>query len=152
MHCLVKISFVVLFGTALTACAATVSLAPQTENQQAKTFEVSEQQANLYVYRRPELKGFGVLLPIYLDGQFVGGVAPGTFLFLQVNPGKHTVASITPSNQAAITLKAESQTNYFIQAQSAWALVTTARAELNQVPETEARDAIQDLSLASHIE
>ena len=152
MHCLTKISFAILFGTALAACAATVSLAPQTEDQQAKTFEVPEQQANIYVHRRPELKGFGVLLPIYLDGQFVGGVATGTFLFLQVNPGEHTVASITQSNQAAITLKTKSQTNYFIQAQSAWAVVTSARADLNQVPEIEARKAIQELSRASHIE
>ena len=150
MYYLAKISFVILFGTALTACA-TVALAPPAKDQQAKTFEVSEQQANIYVFRRAKIAGDALLLPIYLDGQFVGGVAPETFLLLQVNPGKHTVAAIMQEGQAVMTLRAKSRTNYFIKAQPSWGLLGPI-AELYQVPETVAREAIQDLSLASHIE
>ena len=150
MYYLAKISFVILFGTALTACA-TVALAPPAKDQQAKTFEVSEQQANIYLFRHFQIAGDGILLPIYLDGQFVGGVAPGTFLLLQVNPGKHTVAAIAQEAQAVVTLRANSRTNYFIKARAALGL-TSPRPELNRVLETEAREAIQDLSLALHIE
>ncbi len=142
--------FVLVLTLALTACA-TVALAPPAKDQQAKTFEVSEQQANIYLFRHFQIYGDAILLPIYLDGQFVGGVAPGTFLLLQVNPGKHTVAAIMQEAQAVVTLRAESRTNYFIKAQTAWGWAS-ARPELNRVLETEAREAIQDLSLAIHIE
>ncbi len=145
-----RTAVILVLALTLWACA-TVALAPPAKDQQAKTFEVSEQEANIYVFRRAKIAGDALLLPIYLDGQFVGGVAPETFLLLQVNPGKHTVAAIMQEGLAVITLRAESRTNYFIKAQPSWGLLGPI-AELYQVPETVAREAIQDLSLALHIE
>ncbi len=151
MRWLVKILFIILFGTTLSACA-TVALAPPTEDQQAKTFKVSEQQANIYVFRRYKVFGAGLLFQIYLDGLIVGQVAPGAYFLFQVDPGEHTVASSTVPHwswfqwqvyQSVIQLYAESETNYFIEVHV---------VELNQVPESEARQAIQDMSLALDFE
>ena len=146
MRWLVKILFIIFFGTTLSACA-TVALAPPTEDQQAKTFKVSEQQANIYVFRRYKFFGDALLVQIYLDGLIVGQVAPGTYFLFQVDPGEHTVASIwlpgRHGRRAVIQLYAESGTNYFIEVHV---------VELNQVPESEARQAIQDMSLALDFE
>ena len=161
MRWLVKILFIILFGTTLSACA-TVALAPPTADQQAKTFKVSEQQANIYVFRRYKFFGRSdaLLLQIYLDGLIVGQVAPGTYSLFQVDPGEHTVASIALApwawvdvheNKAVIQLYAESETNYFIEVQLPWG-DRVLPTELNQVPESEARQAIQDLSLALDFE
>ncbi len=159
MRWLVKILFIIFFGTTLSACA-TVALAPPTEDQQAKTFKVSEQQANIYVFRRYKILGDALLLQISLDGLIVGQVAPGTYFLFQVDPGEHTVASIALAprawvdvheNQAVIQLYAESETNYFIEVQLPWG-DRVLPTELNQVPESEARQAIQDLSLALDFE
>ncbi len=161
MRWLVKILFIIFFGTTLSACA-TVALAPPTEDQQAKTFKVSEQQANIYVFRRYKFFGRSdaLLLQIYLDGLIVGQVAPGTYFLFQVDPGEHTVASSTVPHwswlqwqvyQSVIQLYAESGTNYFIEVQLPWG-DRVLPTELNQVPESEARQAIQDLSLALDFE
>ncbi len=164
MRWLVKILFIILFGTTLSACA-TVALAPPTEDQQAKTFKVSEQQANIYVFRRWAFVGSALLLQISLDGLIVGQIAPGTYFLFQVDPGEHTVASSTVPHwswlqwqvyQSVIQLYAESGTNYFIETYPEWPETSSvridARTGLNQVAESEARQVIQDLSLVVDFE
>lgn len=147
MRHLAKVISAVVLIASQAGCAATVSLAPTADDQQAKTFQISEQHANVYVFRRSQFEGSAILLQIFVDGSVVGAVAPGTYLYLQLEPGEHTVASITQENQSVIRLLASGGKNYFVEAAPAWGFAS-ARAELTEVSEDEDRDEIESLSLA----
>lgn len=98
--------------TALTAGCASVKMADENQDAQAKTFQVSPDKANIYVYRN-ESMGAGVKMPVALNGKPVGQTVAKSYLMLTVPAGQQTLVS-SAENDSELKLTAEPGKNYFV--------------------------------------
>ncbi len=133
---------------AITGCAATVTLAPESLDRAAKQFSPLPDKANIYLTRTNLFLGSGVLLQVYLDRQLVGSIAPGTYLLLEVEPGTHRIAVVTQENQDVETITAERGQNYFVDVNPEFGL-RSARAGLQKLSPEEGRKAVQNAKRAA---
>ncbi|MDR9751630.1 DUF2846 domain-containing protein [Pseudomonas sp. SZMC_28357] len=98
--------------TALTAGCASVDMASDTQDAQAKTFQVSPDKAHIYVYRN-ESMGAGVKMPVALNGKPVGATVAKSYLMLSVPAGEQTLVS-SAENDSELKLSAQAGKNYFV--------------------------------------
>lgn len=77
--------------SALAGCSS-VPMADAPQDQAAKTFKADAAKSGIYIYRN-ELLGGAVKMDVSIDGQPVGATKAKTYLFKQVEPGKHTIVS-----------------------------------------------------------
>ena len=97
---------------ALTGGCASVKMADDTQDAQAKTFQVAPDKANIYVYRN-ESMGAGVKMPVTLNGKPVGQTVAKSYLMLAVPAGQQTLVS-SAENDSELKLTAEAGKNYFV--------------------------------------
>ena len=135
----------------LAGCAATVELAAPEEDLAAKRFVPDEGEANIYVTREDQFTGSAVLFQLVVDQHVVGGIAPGTYHLIPVEPGHHTVSVTTAENQSIEEIDVEAGRSYFfeVKPQMGW---FAARAEVDPLSEEEGRAAINENALAEGIE
>lgn len=76
----------------LVGCAARVPMASEEEDEAIKTFAAKADVAGLYIYRN-ESMGKLFRMDVELDGKPLGQIGSGTFFYLEVAPGRHTVTS-----------------------------------------------------------
>jgi hypothetical protein len=108
-----QITFTALLAlTALTAGCASVKMADEGQDAQAKTFQVSPEKANIYVYRN-ESMGAGVKMPVTLNGKPVGETVAKSYLMLAVPAGQQTLVS-SAENDSELKLTAEAGKNNFV--------------------------------------
>ena len=98
--------------TVLTAGCASVKMADEGQDAQAKTFQVTPDKANIYVYRN-ESMGAGVKMPVALNGKPVGQTVAKSYLMLSVPAGSQTLVS-SAENDSELKLTAEAGKNYFV--------------------------------------
>ncbi|MBK5398060.1 DUF2846 domain-containing protein [Pseudomonas sp. TH39(2020)] len=98
--------------TALTGGCASVKMADESQDVQAKTFQVTPDKANIYVYRN-ESMGAGVKMPVALNGKPVGQTVAKSYLMLSVPAGQQTLVS-SAENDSELKLTAEAGKNYFV--------------------------------------
>lgn len=96
----------------LTAGCASVKMADDSQDAQAKTFQVTPDKANIYVYRN-ESMGAGVKMPVTLNGKPVGETVAKSYLMLAVPAGQQTLVS-SAENDSELKLTAEPGKNYFV--------------------------------------
>src|SRR5690625_3170812 len=97
----------------LSACSST-PYAPQEQDVLRKQFNKPEEnKVGLYIYRTSIFFGDGATKEINLDNQFIGQIKPGTFLFQEVQPGNHTLATKTSIGFNEITINFQGGRNYF---------------------------------------
>jgi len=134
----------------LAGCAATVELAAPEEDLAAKSFAPTEGMANIYVTRKDQFTGSAVLLQLVIDHDVIGGIAPGTYHLVPVEPGHHTVSVTTAENQSIEEVDAEAGRSYFfeVKPKMGW---FAARAEVEPLSEAEGRAAVSENALAEGI-
>ncbi|MGD8999631.1 MAG: DUF2846 domain-containing protein [Granulosicoccaceae bacterium] len=129
----------------LASGCASVPMASLDEDTRAKTFNVSADKANLYVYRNESMGG-AVTMTVSLDGKVAGMSGPKTYFLLTVEPGEHTVSSYA-ENVSTLTIKTEAGKNYYI-----WQEVKMgfwmARSLLQQVDEETGRAGVLECKRA----
>ena len=135
----------------LAGCAATVELAAPEEDLAAKRFIPEEGHANLYVTREDQFTGSAVLFQLVVDQHAIGGIAPGTYHLIPVEPGHHTISVTTAENQSIEEVDVEAGRSYFfeVKPQMGW---FAARAEVDPLSEEEGRAAIADNALAEGLD
>ena len=135
----------------LAGCAATVDLAAPEEDLAAKRFVPEEGQANIYVTREDQFTGSAVLFQLVVDQHAIGGIAPGTYHLIPVEPGHHTISVTTAENQSIEEVDVEAGRSYFfeVKPKMGW---FAARAEVDPLSEKEGRAAIAENVLAEGIE
>ena len=101
-----KLSVVVL-ALLLTACAATIPLAPQTDDAVAKTFTAPPDRSVIYIARESQYFGKAILFQVAVDGKLLGGIASGTYYMAQALPGEHAVTALSNENQEFLKLKTD---------------------------------------------
>lgn len=129
---------------------ATTPLAPQAEDDEAKSFVVPDGQANLYVTRHPEYGGSAGLWKLYVDARYEGSLAIGTYQFVQLDPGTHTLTIALGSDgewPSSHTIEVEAGKSYFFEGdrKMGW---TRNRVEFIQLTEGRGRQLIEKRSLA----
>jgi PBP1b-binding outer membrane lipoprotein LpoB len=135
----------VLVGAAFVTGCASVPMASPEQDNQAKSFGVKPDKANIYVYRN-ESMGAAVKLPVVLDGKIVGDTAAKTFMLLEVSPGKHKLVS-KGETDSALELATQPSKNYFVWQEvkmGAWA----ASSKLQVVDEAAGKAGVAECKLA----
>jgi Protein of unknown function (DUF2846) len=102
-----------LIVLALQACASVPIASPQ-EQAAATQFQASPDKGVLYVYRKDQFQGGGVIYPIVVNGQLVGSLKAGTFLRTEIPPGQVQVSSFTTTAQSVIPLTVQAGEIKFI--------------------------------------
>ena len=80
----------------------------------AKRFASDPAKATVYVYRDQRFLGSQAVLPVIVDGRIAGTTAPRSYFMWRLEPGRHTISSLTPENEAIIELTAQAGKIYFI--------------------------------------
>ena len=108
-----QLTFTALLAlTALTGGCASVKMADESQDAQAKTFQVVPDKAHIYVYRN-ESMGAGVKMPVALNGKPVGQTVAKSYLMLSVPAGQQTLVS-SAENDSELKLTTEAGKNYFV--------------------------------------
>ncbi|MBD0705828.1 DUF2846 domain-containing protein [Pseudomonas sp. PSB1] len=108
-----QLTFTALLAVAaLTTGCASVKMADDTQDAQAKTFQTVPDKANIYLYRN-ESMGAGVKMPVTLNGKAVGQTVAKSYLMLSVPTGQQTLVS-SAENDSELKLSTEAGKNYFV--------------------------------------
>ena len=65
--------------------------------------------------RRSRHAGATILFQVIMDGQMLGGIAPGTYHLRPLQPGEHIIAATSNENQESLLMVMEAGHNYVIQ-------------------------------------
>lgn len=101
-------------------------------------------EAIIYVYREPGMFGAALSWDILVDGESVGTVYQGTYLWHRVSPGEHTVRVRHNSHISERTIRAEPGREYYIE-QRVKGGFWTAFPLLSIVDPDEGSQAVQNL-------
>ncbi len=96
-------------------------------------------------------KAKSVLFHVAVDGQVEGGIAPGTYHVVPVEPGPHSVSVMTSERQSTQQVDAVAGENYFFEITAKMGLFA-ARAEVVRLTESDGRAAIAKNSLAQDVQ
>ena len=119
---------------------ATVAMMPETLDAEAKRFSPAPDRANIYVVRPMNFIASALLFRVYVEGEFEGSLAPGTYFLVEVVPGTKDVAVLTEQTQKELTLSTEGGENYFVK------VTTTANVET--LSQEEGRKAVEETKRA----
>lgn len=105
-----KLAIASVFAVALLSGCASVPMASQSADADAKSFNVDAAKANIYVYRN-ETFGAALKMPVTIDNAAAGETASKSYIFRQVSPGSHT---ITSQGKSTLSVDAKAGQNYFV--------------------------------------
>jgi hypothetical protein len=107
-------TLMVMLGVALLASCATVQLASPQLDADAKQFTPATGKANIYVIRGTEITGGAYSPQIVLDGIMMGTIGSNTYFLASVDPGHHSIMSISKWGTLQRRMEVEGNRNYFI--------------------------------------
>ncbi len=141
-----KISVVLTaFAVLGLAGCASVPMAPEGQDTAGKSFVAQAGKARIYLYR-DETFGAAIKMPVSFNGKTVGQTASKTYFYWDVDPGKHTLASLT-ENTPTIDVNAQADNVYYV-----WQEVKmgafAARSDLHLVDEGKGQKGVQACKLA----
>jgi uncharacterized protein YceK len=139
--------FVILLVVSVLGGCASVPMGNVKQDIALKEFNVpnDKNKAGIYVYRN-ETFGAAIKMYVRLDGEVLGATAANTYLYKEVEPGKHTVSS-EAENTSTITVDAKQGMLSYI-----WQEVKmgmwSARSKLHLVSKEEGRKGVLESNLA----
>lgn len=110
-----------------------------------KTFTVPADKAGLYIFRN-ESMGAAVTMDVELDGKELGKTAAKTYLYKEVEPGKHSIVS-KAENTETLEIEAKPGTLIYVWQEVKMGLLY-ARNKLNLVSEAEGKQGVLETTLA----
>jgi hypothetical protein len=132
-------------GLVFTGCAS-VPMGDPKQDAALKAFTVAPDKAGIYVYRN-ESFGAAIKMNVSIDGAEIGQTAANTYLFKEVAPGKHTVAS-KAENTDAVEIDAKPGTLTYIWQEVKMGILA-ARTKLQVVSEAQGKKGVQETKLAA---
>jgi hypothetical protein len=101
-----------LAATSIISGCASVPMASDQKDAEAKAFRVQPGKSNIYVYRNESMGG-AVKMEVDVDGKQAGTTAAKTYLVVSVNPGQHTLVSHAEGNNSLV-VDTQSGKNHFV--------------------------------------
>jgi len=134
----------VLVAAFLTGCAS-VQYGDEKKDVALKSFSApAGDKAGLYIYRNESMGG-GVRMDVSVDGQEIGATARKTYLYKEVNPGKHTITS-KAENTDTLEIDVKPGTLNYVWQEVKMGILY-ARNKLQLVSEAEGKAGVQECSL-----
>ncbi|MDO6387585.1 MULTISPECIES: DUF2846 domain-containing protein [unclassified Uliginosibacterium] len=133
-----------LAAAALMTGCASVPMATPEQDAAAKSFAVTADKANVYIYRNENLGG-AVKMPVVLDGKIVGDTLAKTYIKQEVAAGSHTIVS-KAENDAELKFDVVAGKNYFVW-QEVKMGIWMARSALNLVDEAQGKAGVAECKL-----
>ncbi|BAU49473.1 lipoprotein [Sulfurifustis variabilis] len=127
----------------LGACAS-VPMATESEDMQAKQASVPAGKSLIYLYRN-ETFGAAVKLNVTLDGRDAGETASKTYFMWTVNPGQHQIVS-KGENNASLTVDAKPGQRYYVWQEVKMGMFQP-RSLLHVVDEPTGREGVKECKL-----
>lgn len=132
-------SWIAIIGVViLSACT---SMSPPSQRAAAPQIEGAAGKAVIYIVRtRPDVSYLAT--PLVLDDRMIGATYAGTYLRLEVPPGRHRITGYAQDN-GAITLDTQADRVYFVQhtVSGSWR-ATSPTSFFHVMDETRARAAM----------
>lgn len=101
-----------IISATLTGCA-NIEMASKQEDQSAKTFSPSQEEANIYIYRNSWV-GMNVRQRAYFDGKELGVLKDETFYVMKAKPGKHRVETESEFSNNGIDIDVKGGENIYV--------------------------------------
>ena len=139
---LLPIALIVFF---LASCAST-SKAPESINNEAKTFAAPSDRGTVYLYRTGRVVGATGQLNVKINGNDAGGTGPGTFFKWDLKPGTYTFFSSTGEASAVVQLEVKAGEIYFIR-QDARMGLDTGRVSMKEVGDSKGKKEVMNCKL-----
>lgn len=136
--------FAVLWMLVLSGCA-TVQMGDTQLDSRLKQFVPPKDKAALYVYRN-ETFGAAIKMTVILDGKVLGDTASMTYLYAELEPGKHRLVSKT-ENDSVLDFEALAGKIYYVWQEVKMGL-WMARSQLQMVDEKTGREGVLESQLA----
>lgn len=136
---------VAILAVNLVGCAS-VNMGNPQQDAAAKQFTVAADKSAVYVYRN-ETMGAAVKMDISVDGQVVAQTAANTFVYKELAPGKHTIAS-TAENTDTLEIDAQPGALYYVWQEVKMGLLY-ARTKLHLVDEAQGKKGVLETKLAA---
>jgi hypothetical protein len=141
-----KIILALLVASSLVGCAS-VPMGDPAKDAALKTFAApAADKAGLYIYRN-ESMGAAVKMDVSVDGQPIGQTVANSYLYKEVAPGKHTIAS-TAENTDAIEIEAKPGSLNFIWQEVKMGILY-ARTKLHSVNDADGKKGVSETKLAA---
>lgn len=134
-----------VISAALTGCAS-VPMGDPARDTALKTFQVAPGKAAIYVYRN-ESMGAAVKMDVLVNGENIGETAANTYLYKEVAPGKHTVAS-KAENTDTVEVELKPGSIAYLWQEVKMGLMY-ARTKLHLVSEQEGKKGVLETRLAA---
>lgn len=140
----ISVTFTALALLGLGGCVS-VPMAPAGQDEIGKSFVTQSGKARIYLYR-DETFGAAIRMPVTFDGKTVGQTASKTYFYWDVEPGQHTLASLT-ENTPTLEVITQADNVYYV-----WQEVKmgafAARSDLHLVDEIKGKKGVQACKLA----
>lgn len=138
----------VLLASMLFAGCASVPMASKEEDAAAKAFKApAADKAGVYIYRDSNF-GAAVKKLVSLDGKALFQSAPKTYIYTEVQPGKHTVSTESEFGDNTLDFVAEAGKNQFFRNYIKMG-VFVGGANLEAVSEEDGKSGVQECELAA---
>lgn len=138
------VSLALLSLLALGGCASVPMATPQ-QDAAAKKFNVPAGKSRIYLYRNESFGG-AIKMAVSLDGKTMGQTGPETFFVWDVNPGHHTIESLT-ENTAKLSLDTQPNKLYFVWQEVKMGLLS-ARSLLHKVDRQAGEKGVMECKMA----
>ena len=135
----------VMFAVLLSGCAS-VPMGDVTRDAELKTFKPRSDKAALYVYRN-ESMGAAIKMTVLLDGKILGDTAAKTYLYTELEPGKHRLISKT-ENDSTLDFDAVAGRIYYVWQEVKMGLFA-ARSSLQLVGEKDGQAGVLESKLVA---
>jgi hypothetical protein len=125
---------------------ASVPMADPAQDAALKTFTAKPGKSAIYVYRN-ETFGAAIKMTVLLDGKLMGDTASKTYLYAEVDPGKHQLISKT-ENDSVLDLDTVAGQVYYVW-QEVKMGVFAARSFLQKVEADKGQPGVLESKLAA---
>ncbi len=147
---------VALLIAAMAGCASAPRVDPQ-QDAVLKTFTIHPLRSGVFIYR-DESKAGPALTTVQIDNLPFGFCAPGTYLYVQVPIGKHTVSATADGSLDAIDIQAEPGRQIYVwqEVKPGWSfsgyrgVLTSTTIKLHVVDEADGRQHVLAAKLAEN--
>jgi len=130
----------------LLAGCASVPTADPALDAAAKALTPPAGMGSIYVCRGGGV-GTALRFQLAVDGLTKGALAPGTYQWITVAPGEHSIVASGSENSAEVKVTVEAGKNYFFRMGVNMG-VMTGRVRLDPIPEDEGRERVAKSKLA----
>ena len=138
----ILLATVITYG--LIGCAS-VPMGDVKQDATLKTFPIPVDKAGVYIYRNESI-GAAVKMDVELNGKAIGQTAANTYLYKEVEPGKHIISS-KAENTDSIEIDAKPGTLSYIWQEVKMGILY-ARTKLHLVDETKGKKGVLETKLA----